>query len=182
MAYLKPLNKEEASPEVQEIFDQLNNKMGMVPNIYATIGNSPAALKANFALADNLKNGEFSDKEVEAIALAISEENNCGYCLAAHTAVGQMLGFSEDDTIELRSGNIDDPKLKALTNLAKEISNTKGRPSTTSIDQFLEQGYTKAALVELIGFVALNTFNNYLNHIAETPVDFPSAKTLNEIS
>ncbi|MCH8029482.1 MAG: carboxymuconolactone decarboxylase family protein, partial [Candidatus Dadabacteria bacterium] len=162
----------------QEIFDALKKKIGMVPNLYATAANSPAALKGILAFGDSLRRGEFSKKEIEAVALAISQENGCEYCLAAHTAVGKMVGFSEDETLALRDGSIGDTKLNALTKLAKNITVTAGYPSQELIAGFFEVGYTKAALVELIGHVALNVFNNYLNHIADTPIDFPEAKKL----
>ena len=148
----------------------------MIPNIYATLANSPAALKANLALGDTLKAGSLSMKEVETVALSVSQINNCAYCLAAHTAVGKMAGFTEEETIAIRTGEITDTKIKALSDLTKEITNSKGYPTEATLNAFYNAGYSKATLIEVIGLVALNTFNNYFNHIAETPVDFPLAK------
>ncbi len=179
MKNLQMVDYNEAEPEVRDTYDHLKKKFGMIPNLYATIANSAAALKAILSLGDILRKGEFSRKEIEAIFLAVSEENSCEYCLAAHTAAGKMLGFSEEDTIALRDGTIDDPQLSALTKLAKEITVNKGYPSQELIDNFFAVGYSKAALVELIGFVALMVFANYLDHITETPIDYPQAKELN---
>jgi len=175
MARIEALTKEQAHPDVQPIFDGMKQKMGMVPNIYATLANSPAALKANLAFGDALKAGSLSMKEVETVALSVSQINNCTYCLAAHTAVGKMAGFTEEETIAVRTGEIADAKIKALSDLAKEIT-TKGYPTEATLNAFYNAGYSKATLIEVIGLVALNTFNNYFNHIAETPVDFPVAK------
>jgi len=161
---------------VQPIFDGMKQKLGMIPNIYATLANSPAALKANLALGDTLKAGSLSMKEVETVALSVSQINNCAYCLAAHTAVGKMAGFTEEETIAIRTGEITDTKIKALSDLTKEITNSKGYPTEATLNAFYNAGYSKATLIEVIGLVALNTFNNYFNHIAETPVDFPLAK------
>ncbi len=178
MSNLSALSRQDVSTENQAIFDQLKQAIGMVPNLYATYANSPVALKAILQLGDTLKEGSFTNREIEAIALAISEANDCEYCLAAHTALGKMNGFTEAETLALREASIADDKLNILTRLARAITLTRGRPDQHLIDAFHNAGYSKAALVELIGFVAVNTFNNYLNNIAGTEVDFPAAPAL----
>ena len=180
MANLKVLTREEAGAETQQVFDTLKSKVGMVPNLYAATGNSQAALTAMLGLGETLGKGSFSGKEIEAIALAVGQANDCGYCLSAHTALAKMNGFTEEETISLRNADIQDEKLFALTQLAREITISKGKPAQASIDAFFAAGYDQAALAELIGFVALNTFTNYVNHIAATPIDFPLAKGVSE--
>ena len=181
MANLTPLTRQDVTADNQAIFDQLKQAIGMVPNLYATYANSPVALKAILGLGDTLKAGSFTNREIEAIALAVSEANGCEYCLAAHTAIGKMNGFSEEETVALRTLSIEDEKLNALTRLAESITVTRGRPDQALIDAFYAAGYDKAAFVELIGFVSVNTFNNYLNNIAGTPVDFPAAPALQTV-
>ncbi|MDN5203092.1 carboxymuconolactone decarboxylase family protein [Fulvivirgaceae bacterium BMA10] len=182
MKNLEILSREQVAPETQQVFDNLKGAIGMVPNLYATAANSHKGLTALLGLGDALKGGEFSGKEVEAIALAVGEANGCNYCLSAHTAIGKMQGFTEEETVKLRTGEIEDGKLNALTSLAKEITETRGLPSQDTVDRFFSVGYNKAALVELIGFVANNTFTNYLNHIADTTVDFPKVSALNQLA
>ncbi len=178
MAKLEALTPENASTEAKGIFDALKKKLGMVPNLYATIAHSPAALNAILGYGEALGKGTFSPKEVEAIALAVSQSNECNYCLAAHTAVGKMQGFKEEETLQLRKAEIEDAKLSALTKLAQNITETKGHPDQKLIDDFYAVGYDKGALVDLIGFVSLNVFNNYVNHIADTEIDFPTPPAL----
>jgi len=175
MSQLTALTRENVSEDNQAIFDNLKSAIGMVPNLYATYANSPVALKAILEFGDTLGGGSFSKKEIEAVALAISQANDCEYCLAAHTALGKMNGFSEEETVSLRNLTIEDDRLSALTQLAADITVTRGRPEQAKIDAFYSAGYDKAAFVELIGLVSLNTYNNYLNHLAGTEVDFPLA-------
>ncbi len=181
MRNLEALTRDQVNEGNAQIFDALKSKIGKVPNLYATYANSNVALKAILDLGETLGGGEFSPKEVEAIALSISEANACDYCLAAHTAIGKMVGFSEGDTVALRTNTIANEKLNALVTLAKEITITRGNPAQALVDAFFNAGYSKAALVELIGFVSVNTFNNYLNHIADTKVDFPAAPALEAV-
>lgn len=180
MKYLENLSQEQVGPEVQEIFQSLKKKIGMVPNLYRVEANSPVAFKAFLELGSALDSGFFSPKEVQAINLAVSQANECNYCLAAHTALGKMVGFSEEETLDLRTGAIEDRQLKALTTLAREVTLHKGHPNEKYLENFFNVGYGKQALVELIGLVAFKTFSNYLNHIADTPIDFPPAKALQE--
>lgn len=179
MKNLEILTNETASNDAQAIFADLKKKLGMVPNLYATIANSPTALKGILEYGATLGKGTLNQKEVEAIALVVSQVNGCDYCLAAHSAVGKMVGYSQEETIQLRKAESADAKLGALVTLAKAIAETKGRPGQELVDNFFAAGYSKAALVDVVGFVAVNTFNNYLNNLVETTIDFPTAPELN---
>lgn len=178
MPLLNALKKEETQSPNTEIFEALEGKIGMVPNIYASMANSPVALKAILEFGETLKGGSYSLKEVEAIALAIAEQNSCQYCLSAHTAIGKSAGFSDEETLDLRQAKSGDAKLQALVNLTKDITVSHANPSQENLDQFFAAGYDHAAFVELIGLIALNTFTNYFNHINNTEVDFPQAEAL----
>ena len=178
MENLKVLNKDQVSQEVKMTFEGFEKKIGMIPNLYAATANSGKALSALLALGQNLSGGEFSAKEIEVIALTVGQANNCDYCLSAHTALAKMNGFNEEETIRIRKGEIAEKKLSALVNLTKEITINRGRPRQAAIEDFFNAGYSKAALAELIGHVANNSFTNYINHIADTPIDFPQAPKL----
>lgn len=175
MKNLEVLTREQVDPQTQAIFNGLEQKVGMVPNLYGATANSHYALKALLDLGETLKKGNLNAQEVEAVALAVGESNQCNYCLSAHTALGKMVGFSEQQTLDIRNGGIEDPKIKALTDLAKEITKRRGHPGAGTLEAFFQAGYSKGALVDVIGLVALNTFTNYVNHIAATPIDFPLA-------
>lgn len=180
MKALNVITQEQTSPKAQELFEVMKKKYGRVPNLYAVTANSPIALKAVLDYGDTLGTGEFTAIEQESVALVIAQVNGCQYCLAAHTAVGKMLGFSEEETLSIRSGNHNDPKLAALVALAGEIAFSRGWPAQELVDDFFAAGFGKAALVELIGLVSLNVFKNYLNHVADTPLDFPEARQLKQ--
>lgn len=181
MKNLEILSREQVATETQGVFDALKKKVGMVPNLYATIANSHKGLNALLTLGENLSGGEFTAKEGEAIALAVGESNACSYCLSAHTAIGKMVGFTPEETVQLRTGEIEDTKLLALTKLAKSITENRGLADQTLVDNFFAAGYSKAALVELVAHVVQNTFTNYINHIADTTVDFPVVTPLAEV-
>ena len=173
-------NKDELSEASQEILNGVESQMGMIPNLYAVLGHSDKALKADLDLSGTLESGDFSGKEIQAIYLAVSEVNECSYCLAAHTMLGQNAGFSEEETQELRGGTTGDPKLKALTQLARELMETRGKPAQQYLDAFHEAGYDKGNFMELVGLVAAKVFSNFVHTTLDFPVDFPEAKPLQE--
>lgn len=181
MEILKPLSLEEANANSQAIFNQVKSKIGMLPNLYAAMGVSDKLLGGFLGFTETLKSGELTAKEYEAVALATSQVNECAYCLSAHTAIGKMNGFSEEETLAIRTNSSEDSKLNALVILASELAEQKGKASDETISNFLEAGYSKAAFTEVIGIVSLTIITNtvYLNGGFE--IDFPKAKNTNEL-
>jgi uncharacterized peroxidase-related enzyme len=169
---------DQVSPESQAIFEQLHKRLGMVPNLYATIGYSPNALKGFLEFDATLSKGAFHPKEREAIALAVSEINHCNYCLAAHSLMAMKNGIEQDETINIRKGHATDLKMNAVIQLAQAIAETKGTPSPEYLENFYAAGYDEAALMELVGLITVRIFTNYVFALTNIPVDFPAAMEL----
>lgn len=169
--------KAEVSANNQIIFDNLAGKLGFVPNLYATMAYSDHAL-GNYLQLQGGKTS-LSNKEKEAVNLVVSQVNECRYCQSAHTAVGKMNGFTDDEILELRGGSASfNAKLDALVRLTKEITETHGKPGEATLDAFFAAGYTKGALVDVIIAIADKVVMNYLHNITQVPIDFPVAPEL----
>lgn len=170
---------DQVSAESKVMFEALQKKIGKVPNLYATMGYSSHALKAFLDLDATLSGGVFSAKQREAIALVVSEVNHCEYCLAGHTMAAIRNGLTSEDTLDIRRGHSADEKLNAIVQLAKSITEKTGHPEEQYVEQFFNAGFDEAALMELVGFVTVRVFTNYVFAITNVPVDFPAAPTLN---
>ncbi|MEP5339113.1 MAG: carboxymuconolactone decarboxylase family protein [Algibacter sp.] len=169
--------REEVSENNQVIFDNLNKALGFVPNLYATYANSDTALE-NYLTFSNAKTS-LSAKEKEVVNLAVSQVNNCIYCLSAHTAIGKMNGFSDDQILELRAGKASfDNKLDALARLAKNITENRGKTDADVLENYFNAGYTKGNLIDTISLVGDKTISNYVHSTTQVPVDFPVAQPL----
>jgi uncharacterized peroxidase-related enzyme len=167
--------RDEVTPENQALFDNLKKALGFVPNLFATFAHSPTALGAYLTL-QNAKSS-LRPKEREVINLAVSEVNACEYCLAAHTALGKMLGFTEAQIAEVRRGRASfDAKLDALARFARDVAEQRGHVSAATTDAFLAAGWTQANLVDAIMVVGDKTISNYLHGVTKIPVDFPAAE------
>jgi uncharacterized peroxidase-related enzyme len=169
----------QVGPESQIMFEAMQKRLGKVPNLYATMGYSAYALKSFLDLDATLSHGVFNGKQREAIALVVSEVNHCEYCLAGHTIAAMRNGLTSEETINIRKGTSTDEKINAIVQLAKSIAETQGHPEEKYLDQFFATGYDEAALMELIGFVVVRIFTNYVFSITNIPVDFPAAPALN---
>ncbi len=171
--------RDRVDEKAQKIFDGLNAKLGKVPNIYAVTGYSSEALEDHMEQTNKVGKGSFSIKEKEAIRLAVSEANGCSYCVAAHTAIAQMNGFSDEDALSFRNLSSSHPKLFALTALAANIVESKGKPSQSNLDNFFDQGFGEKELVDLVAVILDVTFTNYIHGITKVPIDFPEVPSLN---
>ncbi len=170
--------REQLDEKGLQILDKVKGQLGMIPNLYATIAYSSDALENFLNFSSLAGKGSFSGKELEAIRLAVSEVNECQYCLAAHTAIAKMNGLSEEETLQIRDGSIKDSKLSALSNLAAEISRKNGKASNEAKENFFAAGFNEKALIDILAVVTEITFTNYTHNLTEVPVDFPKAKAL----
>ena len=125
MSTINVPKREEVSVANQAIFDNLEKMVGFVPNLFATYAHSKNAL-GNYLSLSNAKTS-LKAKEKEVVNLAVSQVNNCIYCLSAHTAIAKMNGFTDDQILELRAGKASfNEKLDVLARLAKNITENRG--------------------------------------------------------
>ena len=173
MPRLTQLTDENASPAAQDLFTAIKGKVGFVPNLYRVTGNQPAVLGALLGLGDALGGGDFDAKTREAIALTVAGANSCDYCASAHTAISKSLNVQEGEIANRLRGQSSDPRLNAILALSSAIVDKKGFVSNEDLAAARNAGLSDADIVETIGNVVANIFTNYLNHVAETEIDFP---------
>jgi uncharacterized peroxidase-related enzyme len=168
---------EQVSPANQSVFDALKRQLGLVPNLYATLAHSEHAL-GNY-LAFQQGKSSLSAKAREVVNLVVSQVNSCEYCLAAHTAIGGMVGFAPEQILEIRRGRASfDARLDALARLVRSIASERGHADPALVQAFFEAGWTEANLVDAIVVIGDKTVTNYLHATTRVPVDFPPAPAL----
>lgn len=178
MPRIHPVDQTSATGKTAELLQAVEKKMGKVPNLLATFANSPAVLQAYLNLSGALAGGSLSGKIREQIALAVGETNQCGYCLAAHSALGKQAGLSDDEVMASRRGQAGDPKANAAITLARRIVDERGWVKDEDLEAARQGGLTDGEMSEVVANVALNIFTNYFNHVAGTEVDFPHVPEL----
>ena len=171
-----PASIEESPATSQPLLQAVKKQLGVVPNMFRLIANSPAALEGYLGLNGALGKGKIDVKTRERIALAVAEINGCGYCLAAHSYLGKNLARLDDAEIAAnRGGTSNDAKADAAVRFAASVVRERGHVSSADLEAVRAAGYDEAQILEIVLHVALNTLTNYVNEVAGTDIDFPVA-------
>lgn len=177
MANLK-LENSSNSPKTVEILERTKKSLGFVPNMYVKMGANTALLDAYTVSYNSFReNSGFNPIEQEVIFLSVAYENNCEYCMAAHSFVADMMSkVPVEVTNAIRNGGIiPDFKLAALSKLTRILTANRGVVSEAEISEFLAAGYTESAVLGIIAGIGIKTLSNYSNHNTNPDVDLPFA-------
>ncbi len=173
--------REEVSANNQTNFDNLQKGLGFVPNLYASFAHSETALGDYLALQN--RKSSLRAKEREVINLVVSQVNGCRYCQSAHTVLGRMNGFTDEQILEIRGGNASfDPKLDALVKFVQETTINRGKPSAEVVDNLFTAGYNKGNVVDILMVIGDKIISNYLHGVGQFAIDFPLAEELDTVS
>lgn len=169
---------ESTTGTVKHLLEGVQKKLGMVPNMMRTMAVAPTVLEGYLQLSGTLAGGTLSAKLREQIALTVAQANGCGYCLAAHCAIGGMVGLTKEQVQDSRLGLASDPHAHAALSLARAIVDERGRVSDEELAFARKAGLNDAEIAEVVANVALSIFTNYFNNLAGTIIDFPVAAPL----
>ena len=177
MQRLKALTPDTATGKTKEMMDLVQSKYGMVPTLTRTLANAPAALGTYLGFGA-LDKGSLPPTLREQIALTVAEINDCNYCRAAHTAIGKMVGLSDEQTIDSRRATAIDSKEEAALQFAKAVVEKQGWVTDADMAKVRGAGYTDEDVTEIVVHVMKNIFTNYFNHVAQVEIDFPPVPEL----
>jgi AhpD family alkylhydroperoxidase len=163
---------ESAPAGAKSMLQDSEKAYGFLPNLYRNMAEAPELLESYFALTDTFSKTSFSETERQIVLMTNNRLNGCEYCMAAHTTISQGAGVAEDVISSLRAGtSIENPKLEALRVFAAVINEKRGYPSSEELTAFLDAGYTKQNVLEVIIGTSIKILSNYTNHITHTPLD-----------
>jgi len=169
-----PATIDDAPAASRPLLEAVKKQLGVAPNLFRLVANSPAALEGYLGLSGALGKGALPAPTRERIALTVAEINGCSYCLSAHTYLGKNLAKLDDAEITAnRSGASNDPKADAAVRFAAKVVRERGHVSEDDVRAVKFAGYDDAQLIEIVLHVALNTWTNYINEVTKTDVDFP---------
>lgn len=175
MTRINVINEDQNIGKAKELLNAVQAKLGITPNMMKTMAQSPAVLEAylNFGKALDTT---LDAKLREQIALVSAEQNGCGYCASAHTAIGKMVGLTEESIMAAREAKADDEKIDAALKFARAVVEKRGKVSDAEMDAVKNAGFSNGKIAEIVANVALNVFTNYFNEVAKTEIDFPKVE------
>ena len=174
MPRINPVVMDNLDPDTAEVLETVKTKLGALPNIFTTFAQSPVALNGYLQLSDTLSHGQLTSKQRELIAIAVAQQNQCGYCLSAHAAIGKGAGLENDDVMGARKGMASSPQNEAIVKFALQVVRTQGAVSDEDLTNIVKTCGHEGIALEIASNVALNIMTNYMNRLADTEIDFPN--------
>ncbi|MFO7527941.1 MAG: carboxymuconolactone decarboxylase family protein [Marinobacter sp.] len=168
----------ESAPEgAKPLLEKSQKGFGMIPSLHAVMAESPQVLEAYQKLHQLVLDSSFDNEEKTVVWQTINVENACHYCVPAHTGIAKMMEVSDDIIEPLRNETpLPNEKLEALRDFTLAVMRKQGNVSQEDLDAFFKAGYGHRQVLDVILTLSQKTMSNYINHIAQTPVDEPFQK------
>jgi alkylhydroperoxidase family enzyme len=145
---------------------------GMIPGLHAVMAEAPGLLEAYQTVHDLFANSSFDKDEITVVWQTVNVENGCHYCVPAHTGIAKSMGVDDAITNALRDQTpLPNARLEALRDFTLKLVRDRGQVDDASVQAFLDAGFTKRNILEVILGYSQKIMSNYTNHLAHTPVD-----------
>lgn len=178
MARVTLVDRQNATGDTRTTLDDITAAFGATPAMFRAVANSPAALAMMWSGFGALGGGRLGARLGEQIAVVVADRNRCGYCLAAHTALGRKAGASAQEMREAQAGRSEDARTAAALSFAHTLVENRAQVTDADVEALRAAGFDDEEVVELIAHVALNLFTNYVNVALSVPLDFPEVPLL----
>jgi AhpD family alkylhydroperoxidase len=168
-----PVHDQSTAPEdARPHLESAKQRMGFVTTLNAVMAESPELLAGYNTLAEQFGRSSLPKDAKHVVWLTASVENNCTYCVAAHSTLALRAGVAAETVETLRAGKpLPDPHLDAARRLTQTMVAERGWIDEEDIEAFLAAGYTRRNVLDIVLGVGMKTLSNYTNHIAHTPLD-----------
>ena len=168
-----PSHDLDTAPEASKpLLEQSQKAFGRLPGLHKVLAESPQAYEGYQVLHKLFTETDFDAEELTVVCQAINVENECHYCVPAHTGIAKMMKVSDEISDALRNETaLPTPKLEALRTFTVQMFRQRGNVSDDQMKAFFDAGYGHRAVLDVILGMAQKTMSNYVNHVAQTPVD-----------
>lgn len=150
MAKISYVEKDAAPDNVKAVYEQMEKKFGVVPNVLKGMANSPELFMGFIPFLGAALGPSRVDSATKELAIiTTSKLNGCTYCTAHHTAAGKRAGLSDDKigaTPDENSPALDDRE-KAVVRYSKELAQNVAA-SQESLDE-LRKHFDDGQIAEL---------------------------------
>ncbi|UTF61470.1 carboxymuconolactone decarboxylase family protein [Gilvimarinus sp. DA14] len=171
------LHTQDSAPqEAKSLLQASEKSFGMIPNLHAVMAEAPGLLEGYQALHRLVLESSFDNEEKTVVWQTVNVEHECHYCVPAHTGIAHSMKVDESITEALRNKTELPAKLEALREFTLEVVRNRGNVDDAKVSAFLDAGFTKRQVLEVILVVSQKVMSNYVNHLAETPIDEPFKK------
>lgn len=155
---------EQSRPALQA----LQQAVGAIPNLAATMAGSPALIKGFVAAFANFHSSTFDGKQKQVLLLTNAVTNSCAWAVAFHSTLAIKEGADAADVQAIREGKLpQDPKLAALSALTRRLIETRGHLDDKDLSAFTAAGFAADQVLEVISGLAVSVQANYAGNITK---------------
>jgi alkylhydroperoxidase family enzyme len=177
MTEFKQHDQSSAPEAAKPLLEDSVKAFGMIPNLHAVMAEAPGVLEGYKKLHDLVLESSFDNDEKTVLWQTISVEHGCHYCVPVHTGIAKSMKVSDDISNALRDETpLPSDKLEALCTFTLAVVRKRGNVGKEELQAFYDAGYSQRQVLEVILGVSQKVMSNYINNIAETPVDEPFKK------
>ncbi len=167
-------DKNSAPAKSRPLLENSEQALGMIPSLHAVMAEAPGLLEGYQELHRLFTETSFDATEQTVVWQAINVEHECHYCVPAHTGIARMTNVPDEVTEALRNETpLPSAKLEALRDFTLAVVRGRGNVDEAAVQRFLDAGYTRRQILEVVLGVAQKVMSNYTNHLANTPIDKP---------
>ena len=168
-----PIHTIESAPESSRAsLASLQSAFGIIPNIAGAMATSPVLIGSLVGLFGNVHGGSFSEKQVQVVLLTNAVTNACTWAVAFHSFLAVKEGVDKSDVEAIRERrNPKDTKYAALSVLARTFIEKRGHLDDHDMSAFLEAGFDRDQLLEVIAIVAASTITNYTGNVTKPKLE-----------
>lgn len=172
MNNLKVHTMETAPTESRPFLENSIKGFGLIPGLHGVMSESPELLETYQILHKKFQETSFDKEELTVVWQTINVEHDCHYCVPAHAAIAKMMDVDESLTLALRNRDaMPTAKLQALHDMTLSIVRNRGVVNPDDVSAFYDAGYAPKQLLEIVLGLAQKVMSNYVNHLANTPLD-----------
>lgn len=170
---LFPVHTPDDAPEASRpALEALRSAFGFVPNIAGAMATSPVLIDSLVALFDKVHCGNFTEPQIQVLLLTNAVTNASAWAVAFHSTLALRQGIGPADVEAIRSRGLPrEPKLAALSRLARALIDTRGSLDQRDVTAFLDAGFTPAHLLEVVAVSAASTITNYTANVTAPPLE-----------
>lgn len=172
------LHDETTAPEgSKELLAASRKQNGMIPGLHAVMAEAPGLLGAYQQVGELFLASSFDKDEITVVWQSVNVEHACHYCVPAHTAIAKSMKVDDAITDALRDETpLPTDRLEALRSFTLAVVRERGNVPDSDVQTFVDAGFTKRQVLEVILGISQKVMSNFTNHLAHTPVDAPFRK------
>jgi alkylhydroperoxidase family enzyme len=147
------------------VLDGIASDLGFVPNLAASIAESPVLVRAFDGLRRSVAGIDPVDREVAGLSTGVAVDNHYG--VAFHSTVLAGLGVAEQDITAMRAGSPPaDKRQAAVYELARELVTNRGKVSDETVDRLTATGASTAEVLDIVAECAFASLVGLVDNLA----------------